>query len=437
MSPRRLGFIAFVLLGPTVAWAQNEQPPTQPTVNPIDNQAINNTLSQATQPAQPQTMHSAAFDSAMTGTLPLSPSDIHTLLQRLNESQAAAAEPVGVVPRAEVKAETISLDPGAQPPEIDTESGYVTTVSLLDATGAPWPILDIGVGGNFDVPAPEQGGNVLRISPLSRYASGNLSIRLVNLTTPLSFRLRSGTDKVYYRYDARVPKFGPQASSPLIDHGLNTLEAGDAMLMNVLDGAAPTDATRIAVVGTDQRSAAWRIGDKVYLRTPLNLLSPAWEGSVSSGDGTRVYLIPDTPVLLLSDNGVLVHARLTNRVKLDGEPLPAIEDGEAHPLRPAAASNKSLTAPLITPVGVTSGCGDQTSIPSPNPTRTLIRPVAVQNAPQTQQGLTTVQPASNAQAALSAANGSTAALAQTGNNTQAGVGAAGTPFGGIPQGALQ
>ncbi len=376
------GLLSFLIGFPSPALAQSQ---TQPTVNPIDNQAIGNTLAQATQPAPtPQeATHNAAFNSAINGTLPLSPSDIRTLLERLNESQAAAAQPIGVVPRAEVKAETISLDPGAEPPEIDTESGYVTTVSFLDATGSPWPILDVGVGGNFDVPAPEQGGNVLRISPLSRYASGNLSVRLVNLTTPLSFRLRSGTDKVYYRYDARVPKFGPQASSPLIDHGINTLEAGDAMLMNVLDGAPPTDSTRLAVTGTDQRSAAWRISGKVYLRTPLSLLSPAWEGSVSSGDGTHVFVIPDTPVLLLSDNGVLVHARLSNRVKPDGEPLPAIEDGEAHPLRPAAASQRDITAPLITPVNAgASGQGaasDQT-IASPNPSRTLIRPVAVQNA---------------------------------------------------------
>jgi intracellular multiplication protein IcmK len=385
-----VGSLLSLLIGfPATAEAQSQ---TQPTVNPIDNQAIGNTLAQATQPAPTaqQATHNAAFDSALNGTLPLSPSDIRTLLERLNESQAAAAQPTGIVPRAEVKAETISLDPGAEPPEIDTESGYVTTVSFLDATGSPWPILDVGVGGNFDVPAPEQGGNVLRISPLSRYASGNLSVRLVNLTTPLSFRLRSGTDKVYYRYDARVPKFGPQASSPLIDHGINTLEAGDAMLMNVLDGAPPTDSTRLAVTGTDQRSAAWRIGGKVYLRTPLSLLSPAWEGSVSSGDGTHVFVIPDTPVLLLSDNGVLVHARLSNRVKPDGEPLPAIEDGEAHPLRPAAASQRDITAPLITPVNAgasAQGTGSDQTIASPNPSRTLIRPVAVQNAAPPQQGL--------------------------------------------------
>jgi len=50
-----------------------------------------------------------------------------------------------------------------------------------------------------------------------------------------------------------------------------------------------------------------------YVRTPLTLLSPGWNASVSSMEGMNVYEISNSPVLLLSDRGRMVRARLSNR----------------------------------------------------------------------------------------------------------------------------
>ena len=345
-----------------------------PGIQAIDNQELANGLAKAAandgNSAEDQNRR-ATVNAALNGIFPLKPDEIQLLIEKLHESQHAIAAPQTANLKAVVKAETIPLEPGAEPKEIDTELGFITTVSLLDATGNPWPIQDIGVGGNFDVPAPEEGGNVLRITPLAKYAFGNLSIRLVGLTTPLSFHLQASNGTVYYRYDARIPKFGPKAAAPLIDRG-NDLVAGDAMLMNILDGAPPLDATRLPVTGVDTRTAAWRIGTRVYLRTPLMLLSPGWDGSVGSGDGTHVYLIPDTPVLLLSDNGNLVHARIGNNSKPDEQPVPAIEDGRAHPLRTSAATAQAQ-GDLMTD-------SSQSIMPTPASSRTLIRPVQSRSA---------------------------------------------------------
>jgi intracellular multiplication protein IcmK len=375
-------------------------------IQPVDNQAIANGLAQATQSANIESAQEATrratFDSALAGTLPLKPEEIHALLQRLNESQAAVAAPAGLPPEAEVKAETISLEPGAQPPEIETDTGYVTTLSLLDATGNPWPILDIGVGGNFDVPAPEQGGNVLRITPLTKYAVGNISIRLVNLTTPLSFKLRASSGKVYYRYDARIPKFGPQASTPLIDRG-NNLEAGDALLMQFLDDAPPLESLRLTVSGVDQRTAAWRYGGKLYVRTPLQLLSPGWDGSAGSGE-THVYGLADTPVLLLADNGIMVHARIGNNAKTDEQPVPAINDGRVRSTGTATTSRNTTASPLITQ-------GTDSILPTPVASRTLIRPVPVAG---TGTASATTAPGTTTAANGLAAKSNTASPNQTG-----------------------
>lgn len=258
----------------------------------------------------------AAFKAAVDGVLPMSPEQIQQLLDRLESSQRAAAPPPGPAPRAEVKVTTLSLDPGVEPPTIQVSAGFVTTLTMLDATGQPWPIIDVGIGGSFDVPQPEQGSHVVRIAPLTRFGTGNLSIRLVDLPTPIAFKLSSGGDVVHYRYDARVPQFGPGAKMPLIDKGSNMV-AGDAVIMAVLDGVPPNGAQRLNVSGVDSRTAAWKIGERIFVRTPFALLSPGWDSSVSSADGMTVYTVANAPVLLLSDNGMLVRARVSQRESAD------------------------------------------------------------------------------------------------------------------------
>jgi len=252
-----------------------------------------------------------AFKSALDSAMPLSPDQVQQLIGRMSEMQRATAPALADPdrPRSEVKVETISLAPGAQPPVIKVAAGYVTTVVLMDATGAPWDITDMAFAGRFDVKTASKDGHVLRITPLSRFYEGNITIQLKDLSTPITFRLSSGNDVVYYRYDVRVPAMGPKARPPRFTSA-NSMVAGDEVMMAVLDGYPPSSAKRLRVSGLDDRSAAWEVNGQVYLRTPHSLLSPAWSSSTASGDGTTVYAIPETPVLLLSDQGVMVRARL-------------------------------------------------------------------------------------------------------------------------------
>ena len=53
-----------------------------------------------------------------------------------------------------------------------------------------------------------------------------------------------------------------------------------------------------------------------YVRTPLTLLSPAWQSSVSSADGMNVYALTAAPVLLLSDGGEFARATLKEKEDL-------------------------------------------------------------------------------------------------------------------------
>lgn len=251
-----------------------------------------------------------AFNAALTGLLPMNPDEIRKLLERFDSTQQAVEVPVYPYPEPEVVVETVSLDPGARPPVLKVGVGHVTTLTILDVTGAPWPVKDLTFAGNFEVIPPEAGGHVVRITGMSEFGYGNISLRLNELRTPVTFTIKTSRDSVHYRFDARIPEYGPFANAPIIDGGL-TLVAGNSVLGAILDGVPPTGAEKLKVSGVDGRTTAYAYQNTTYVRTPLTLLSPGWSGSVSSADGMNVYAIANAPVLLLSDKGQMVRAGLS------------------------------------------------------------------------------------------------------------------------------
>ena len=282
-------------------------PPITPGAMVVD-QTQSDTKAEQTQQLLEQEHVRKSFDRAEHGLLPLTTEQIREFMRQLEATQRASQPPSSGPPKPEVKLTTLSLDPGVDPPQVNLAAGYVTTITIVDATGEPWPIADVGVGGNFEVSPTQAGSHVVRVMPLTRITTGNISILLKDLSTPIILRLASGGPTVDMRYDARVPKLGPNAKIPLI--GRPRLESGGETIMLVLDNAPPTGAKRMKVNGVDARTMAWMLDSHVYVRTPLTLLSPAWDASVSSADGMTVYEIGDAPILLMSDNGAVVRARL-------------------------------------------------------------------------------------------------------------------------------
>lgn len=260
-----------------------------------------------------------AFDAALQGLLPLRPEEIRILLERFDRTQESVETPVYPNPEPEVVVQNISLDPGSKPPVVKLAYGHVTTVNFLDSTGSPWPVQDVSWAGNFEIVQmesdPEKFTHMFRISPQSEFAFGNMSITMTALRTPVILTLETNRDIVHYRFDAVLPDYGPLAEAPLIETGITT-SAGDQDLSLILEGVVPEDAVRLNVSGTDGRTSAYRFNETVYVRTPHTLLSPGWSSSAASADGTRVYEIEDAPVLLLSDRGRMVRAKLTDRANL-------------------------------------------------------------------------------------------------------------------------
>lgn len=259
-----------------------------------------------------------AFNAALKGLLPLSPEEIREMLEQFDRTQESVELPVYPAPKPEVAVETVSLDPGSQPVVVKVAYGNVTTLSMLDASGAPWPIEDVSWAGNFEIAdsaSSKTGAHILRITPQSEFATGNISLRMLTLKTPVIIALETSRDIVHYRFDAIVPEYGPLAETPLIDQGIS-IKAGDTNISSVLQGVIPKEAKKLTVSGLDGRTTAYDYKGQTFIRTPLSLLSPSWSSSVASADGTRVYAIKKSPVILLSDNGKMVRARLSARENL-------------------------------------------------------------------------------------------------------------------------
>ncbi len=261
-----------------------------------------------------------AFDKALKTLMPLNPDEIRTLLEHFDRTVESTQLPVHPYPRPEFAVKNISLDPGEPPQVVKMSFGYVTTISMLDASGQPWPIEDISWVGDFLVEESNvhETTHMLRVSPESKFAHGNISMRLVGLNAPVIMTFETNRDVVHYRFDAIIPQDGPGAEAPLIDPGI-TLASGDPDMSIALSGVVPFDAEVLDVSGVDGRTTAYNYNGLTYVRTPLTLLSPGWESSVTSADGTKVYALEETPVILLSDRGRMVRAHLTKREDLLNE----------------------------------------------------------------------------------------------------------------------
>lgn len=261
-----------------------------------------------------------AFAASLSAAMPLKPSEIRRLLEVYDETQQATETPIYPEPEPLSSFTRASLDPGALPVVIKTAVGSVTTVSIVDISGQPWPIQDLTWAGSFQVEQPESGSHMLRITPTAKFATGNISLRLVGLNPPVIFSLRTERKSVHVRLDVQVPEMGPRGMMPVVDTPVGT-KAGNDMMTAVLLGTINTSsgAERLTVNGIDGRTSAFGQAGMVYVRTPYTLLSPAWSQSVQSADGTKVYAMAYTPVIILSDKGKMVRAYLSHKEQSDGE----------------------------------------------------------------------------------------------------------------------
>jgi intracellular multiplication protein IcmK len=150
----------------------------------------------------------------------------------------------------------------------------------------------------------------LEISSASLQPRGGLVVNLKGAPKPVSFLLIAGGSAYDADLSVRVAERGPNAKTVI-----GTVAAPDTSspyLTSMLDGVPPAEAVPLSVSGVSpDLLRAWRLGDRLVIRTTYTLVSPEWTSSESGEAGMTVYSLPDTPIVLLSGEGHTVSAQLS------------------------------------------------------------------------------------------------------------------------------
>ena len=248
------------------------------------------------------------FQIGMQTVMPLSPAEIREMRRRLDSVQKAASE-FPNPPRSQTGSVAVSLDPGSVPAVIRPFFGVSTSLVLVDSTGAAWPVENFVIGNKdlFTVERLDAGnGSSFVISPLQAHGQSNLILKLAGIPTPVVINLVLGQRVHDARVEARVQGRGPNAlvSSASLAPGV------DSRLLGVLDGVPP-GGRELTIRSSDGRAAngsrAWMAPDgKMWMRTGLNIVSPAPLSFVSSSDGMRVYRLDPSAKILAMQDGAFV-----------------------------------------------------------------------------------------------------------------------------------
>ena len=243
---------------------------------------------------QQLSVYDEAFSGVVNQLLPMTPEQIAKLREVFTASQLAAATPPGIPPKPTSSSLLLDLSPQATAPVIRLGAGYITSLVFIDATGQPWPIAAYSVGdpGSFNIQWDRK-GNTLLVQSSTFYKRSNLAVMLRDLNTPVMLTLMSGQAAVDYRVDLRVPGIGPNAV--YIQNGIP--DAVNPILFEVLNGTPPKGSKQLKISGGGD-SQAWLLDKKLYLRTNLTLVSPGWQATMSSIDGTHAYQLQPAPVIL-------------------------------------------------------------------------------------------------------------------------------------------
>ncbi|MBU0456262.1 MAG: DotH/IcmK family type IV secretion protein [Gammaproteobacteria bacterium] len=300
----RIVFVYF--FGSLSVFAQgNDQQLALTAVNPVASQASAHHASKY----DPQNLFSnregalqnQAFENVTTQAMPLSPAQIVRLKKMLSVTQRAAATSSEIPPKPTLSTQVVNLSPGAVPPVIRLQQGFVTSVVFVDSTGADWPIeaYDLGNSNAFNIQW-QRHTNTLMIQAISMYTYGNLAVKLQGLSTPVMLTLVPGQKVVDYRIDLRIQALGPNANPMIANQAPSSV---NSVLLNVLNGIPPKGAAVLQVEGGAGAGDAWLVDKTMYLRTKFNVLSPSWISVVQSPDGTKAYEMAMSPTVLVSQNG--------------------------------------------------------------------------------------------------------------------------------------
>ena len=233
----------------------------------------------------------------------VSPDQVTTYRKKMEDIKKAGEKPLESV-NPTSSSISLALKPGEAPPKLRLSPGHASAVTFSDQTGAQWPVQSVTVG-NPDayqaIPAGEQGKtNMVVISPKTLAGESNLIITLVGYPVPVIFTLDTGGSSVDYRLDISIQARGPNAIYDIIN-GTSLPPTNDALIQGFLDGIPPKGARKVKT--SNREVEVWHYQDMVFVRSRLEILSPAYVARARNVSGVNIYTMAEATVLLVSQDG--------------------------------------------------------------------------------------------------------------------------------------
>ena len=247
-----------------------------------------------------------AFLVAYRDLVPLTPEMIRAMNRAVYDvEEAIASPPSGAFPEPKNAKIALSFDPSTAPATVPIYPGVVTTVSFYDETGAPWPIKTFATGqeDRIQSEALEGPANSIVLTPLAAHTRANMVVQLEGDDPPVTMTLAHDESEVVYNLSVELQARGPNAEpetarAPVLNASSPTI-AAFAAGADIPKGARAVE-TSLADL------EAWRLGGDLFLRSSgPRLVSPPWSATARAPGGVVAYRLPLSPVVMVSDGGVV------------------------------------------------------------------------------------------------------------------------------------
>jgi len=247
-----------------------------------------------------QELKDKAFRAIINEMYPESPAQIRQIKEKDKERERAIYDEPAPTPLTNII--PISLKPGSPPPVLFVAPGHGSTVTIIDATGKPWPITN-AIPGNVqdyvvELVQTHEYRNIVSLIPTRNFGSTNMTFTLVNQPTPFTVRIKNDPSKYHSTPVLQVQAYGPFAEEPIFD----SIKAvpDDEVLKNVVLGLGPENATMMKT--SDSGVEAWKVGKWIYIRTSYKYVNPVPKTIYNGPDGYVAYKMMDIPVIYMADS---------------------------------------------------------------------------------------------------------------------------------------
>ena len=248
-----------------------------------------------------------AFKNAMGNAFSLTPNEIKEFRTALAEQKRAASTSPGYSQETSSQ-RTLLINPSITakytPPVVRINNGLLTTITLTDKNGTPWPISQYSIGDNknFKVIAPKVSHGILIIQGLSSFKETNIVLLLNNFPLPVIVTLISGQKTWDYMDNIRIDSiFGENKNTDK-----TKTKQAPSYLTEILSGSkTPIGAKKLPLKTCANNTNVWAYKNHLLVKTESILLSPSSIYNLTNTTNNQtvnVYEIQASPYILLSNN---------------------------------------------------------------------------------------------------------------------------------------